>query len=58
MSWQKCKLENVIDIVITVLNLQEPIEKRFIVNYVQKVSEQEKGLEDMERNLMQNCMEI
>ena len=47
MSWQKCKLENVIDIVITVLNLQEPIEKRFIVNYVQKVSEQEKGTEDM-----------
>ena len=47
MSWQKCKFENVIDNVITVLNLQEPMEKRFIVNYGQKVSEQEKGTEDM-----------
>ena len=47
MSWQKCKFENVIDNVITVLNLQEPMEKRFIVNDVQKVSEQEKGTEDM-----------
>ena len=44
MSWQKCKLENVIGNVITVLNLQEPMEKRFIVKYVQKVSEQEKAL--------------
>ena len=53
MSWQKCKLENVIDNVITVLslenvidnvitvlNLPEPMKKRFIVNYVQKASEQ------------------
>ena len=45
MSWQHiCKLENVTANVITVLNLQEPMEKRFIVNYVQKVSEQEKAL--------------
>ena len=44
MSWQKCKFENVIDNVIVVLNLQEPMEKRFIVKYVQKVSEQEKAL--------------
>ena len=47
-----------IDNVIVVLNLQEPMEKRFIVNYVQKTSEQEKSFEDIERNYMQNSMEV
>ena len=39
--------------VITVINLQEPMEKGFIVNYVHKES-----FRDMERNSMQNSMEI
>ena len=44
--------------VITVINLQEPMEKGFIVNYVHKASEEEESFRDMERNSMQNSMEI
>ena len=43
---------------ITVINLQEPMEKGFIVNYVKKASEEKESLKDMERNSMPNSMEI
>ena len=44
--------------VITVINLQEPMEKGLIVNYVQKASKEEESFRNMERNSMQNFMVI
>ena len=42
----------------TALNIQEPIEKRLFVNYVQKTPEQEDTSEDIKRNYMLNSMEV
>ena len=58
MSWKECKCLKVIDNVITVLKLQEPMEKRFFVNYVQKNTKQENAFEAIERNFMQKSMEV
>ena len=58
MSWQECKCLKVIDNVITMIKLQEPMEKRFFVNYVQKTTKQEKPFEAIERNFSKKSMEV
>ena len=58
MSWQECRCLKVIDNVITVLKLQEPMEKRFFVNYVQKNTKQENAFEAIERNFIKKSMEV